>query len=158
MASHNDWLATLRADYDRRTVESEGLTPTRRFSTGSQDEAAFAPAPAAAYEEPHYPSYGGAIPSYGGAYAGGYDEYDEYSEGPVYRSLNIAALTVSNESERPVYPGAPAAHIVEETSSREAMDAAWLASNPPLLCRQQARSAFADPSGWRPGMLTSREA
>ena len=163
LAAHNDWLTALRADYDRRTSEATAAAP--RFSTGSQDEAAFAHAAAPAAEH-HYPSYGG-MPSYGGHYAGA--AFDEgYDEGPVYRSLgaNLAAMSVAEEEvERPVYRGMGAGMCgavdygnVESASEDSAMavEAAWLASNPPLLQRQAARSDFADPSGWRPNLMFER--
>ena len=40
--------------------------------------------------------------------------------------------------------------------ARRALEAQWLAENPPLLRRQKAKSEICHPSGWRPDLFFER--
>ena len=71
--------------------------------------------------------------------------FDDFDEGPVYRSLGTSHLQQPSGGDSPPAPVSPAPLVFRSTFAHEAappmdsIDASWLAgSNPPLIRRQNA--------------------
>ena len=143
--SHNDWLRSQREQYNDRTSQAASLRSVNeessRFSTGSDVSLEEAINTHEAAERLHT------------NFQRGLELEEDYAAGPVYRSLNPAALGLlgneeEEEPERPVYRSMPQEVAARPGGGRNsigdpshAAEAAWLAGpNPPLLSRQRAQS------------------
>ena len=163
------WLQRMRVDFDQ--LNAEVASPVFAH-TGSRErldvvtlDQALDDASLAEPEDFGRPSFpltgldGGfhEPPAYRGFSASAYDVYDvpyDVDEAPVYRTLTPPRGGAEGGGADP--PRRAPRHTIHSGGDRRALEAQWLAENPPLLRRQKAKSEICHPSGWRPDLFFDR--